>query len=382
MLYHAPNAYRHLRHREQNTLLVGGRRFQIQILMHQSTKLLSVATAVPPFCLEQSDVAAAAHKGFASRFGAFNRLSRVFDTSGILRRYAVRPLEWYFEPIGWPERNSAYLDGAVKLFIDAASRALDAAGVRSTEVDTVVTISSTGIATPSLEARAAGQMGFRADIERIPVFGLGCAGGVTGLSIASRLAQSRPGSVVLVVAVELCTLSFRLDELTKANIVATALFGDGAAACVLRTGETGIAAVEMSGQHSWPGTLDIMGWSVDPQGLGVIFDRAIPPFAEANMAPAIQGILARAGLELRDVDRFAFHPGGKKVVSALERAFSLASGSLDHERDILAEYSNMSAPTALFVLERVIQAGLPPRTLLTAMGPGFTASCVSLMKVA
>ena len=342
--------------------------------MPQSAKLLSVATAVPPFCLEQSDVAAAASKAFSSRFGAFDRLSRVFDTSGILRRYAVRPLEWYFEPIGWPERNSAYLDGAVKLFIDAAD-------IRSTEVDTVVTVSSTGIATPSLEIRAAGQMGFRADIERIPVFGLGCAGGVTGLAIASRLAQSRPGSVVLVVAVELCTLSFRLDELTKANIVATALFGDGAAACVLRTGESGIAEVEMSGQHTWPETLDIMGWSVDSQGLGVIFDRAIPPFAEANMAPAIQGILARSGLELRDVDRFAFHPGGKKVVSALERSFSLASGSLDHERDVLAEYSNMSAPTALFVIERVIQAGLPRRTLLTAMGPGFTASCVSLLNL-
>ena len=349
--------------------------------MPQSAKLLSVATAVPPFCLEQSDVAAAASKAFSSRFGAFDRLSRVFDTSGILRRYAVRPLEWYFEPIGWPERNSAYLDGAVKLFIDAATKALDAADIRSTEVDTVVTVSSTGIATPSLEIRAAGQMGFRADVERIPVFGLGCAGGVTGLAIASRLAQSRPGSVVLVVAVELCTLSFRLDELTKANIVATALFGDGAAACVLRTGEGGIAEVEMSGQHTWPETLDIMGWSVDSQGLGVIFDRAIPPFAEANMAPAIQGILARSGLELRDVDRFAFHPGGKKVVSALERSFSLASGSLDHERDVLAEYSNMSAPTALFVIERVIQAGLPRRTLLTAMGPGFTASCVSLLNL-
>ena len=294
----------------------------------------------------------------------------------------MRPLEWYFEPLGWPERNKAYLEGAVKLFMDAASKALDAAGLRSSDVDTVVTVSSTGIATPSLEARAAEQIGFRPDIERVPVFGLGCAGGVTGLSIAARLAQSRPGSVVLVVAVELCTLSFRLDELTKANIVATALFGDGAAACVLRTGDAGIAEVEMSGQHSWPGTLDIMGWSVDPQGLGVIFDRAIPPFAEANMAPAIQGILARSGLALSDFDRLAFHPGGKKVISALERAFALASGTLDHERDILKEYSNMSAPTALFVLERVIQAGLPARTLLTAMGPGFTTSCVSLRKVA
>jgi alkylresorcinol/alkylpyrone synthase len=350
--------------------------------MPESAKLLSIATAVPPYCLAQRDVAAAAAEGFASRFGAFRALSRVFETSGIVKRYAVRPLEWYFQPLGWPERNQAYLDGAVKLFIDAASKALAAAGLRADQVDTVVTVSSTGIATPSLEARAAQQIGFRADVERVPVFGLGCAGGVTGVSIGARLAQSRPGNVVLVVAVELCTLSFRLDELTKANIVATALFGDGAAACVLRTGEGGIAAVEMSGQHSWPGTLDIMGWSVDPLGLGVIFDRDIPPFAEANMAPAVQGILARAGLTLADFDRLAFHPGGQKVIGALERAFSLAPGSLDHERSILAEFSNMSAPTALFVLERVIQAGLRERTLLTAMGPGFTTSCLALRKLA
>ena len=350
--------------------------------MFPLAKLLSVATAVPRFCLTQTDVAAAAHKGFASRFGAFKRLSRVFETSGIEQRYAVKPLEWYFQPLGWPERNAAYLEGATQLFIDAASNALDAAGLRALDVDTVVTVSSTGIATPSLEARAAEAVGFRGDVERVPVFGLGCAGGVTGLGIASRLAQSRPGSVVLMVAVELCTLSFRLDELTKANIVATALFGDGAAACVLRTGDTGIAEVELSGQHTWPATLGIMGWSVDPQGLGVIFDRAIPPFAEANMASAIGGILGRSKLSLADVDRLAFHPGGQKVITALEHAFGLAPESLDHERNVLREYSNMSAPTALFVLQRVIKAGLPARTLLTAMGPGFTTSCVSLKAAA
>jgi len=345
-------------------------------------QLVSIATAVPPFCFEQRDVAAAAHRDFAGRFDDFERLSAVFLSSGILRRYAVRPLEWYFEPLGWPERSKAYLDGGVQLFMDAATKALDRAGLTAAQVDTVVTISSTGIATPSLEARVAGRMGFRADIERVPVFGLGCAGGVTGLSIASRLAQSRPGSVVLMVAIELCTLAFRLDELTKANIVATALFGDGAAACVLRTGADGLAALEMSGQHIWPDTLDIMGWSIDPQGFGVIFDRDIPPFAEANMKPAIVGILERAGLGMDDIDRFTFHPGGTKVVNALERAFSLGQGSLNHEREILAEYGNMSAPTALFVLERVIRAGLPPRTLVTAMGPGFTATCASLKRAA
>ena len=355
--------------------------------MPQPVKLVSVATAVPPYCIQQRDAAAASHRGFAARYADFERLARVFESSGILRRYAVRPLDWYFEKLGWPERSAAYLDGGVELFIDAATRALNAAGVAADEVDTVVTVSSTGIATPSLEARAAVRLGFREDIERVPVFGLGCAGGVSGLSIASRLAQSRPGSIVLMVAIELCTLAFRLDELTKANIVATALFGDGAGACVLRSGtlgsgESGIADVEMSGEHMWPDTLDIMGWSIDPQGFGVIFDRAIPPFAEERMAPAVAGMLGRAGLGFADIDRFACHPGGAKVVDALERAFGLDQGSLDIERAILAEYGNMSAPTALFVLERLVKAGLPARTLLTAMGPGFTASCVSLKRAA
>jgi alkylresorcinol/alkylpyrone synthase len=350
--------------------------------MPRSVMLVSIATAVPPYRIEQRDAAAAAQRGFAARFGDFERLARVFETSGILRRYTVRPLEWYFEPLGWPERSEAYLDGGGQLFIDAATEALEAAGITAAQVDTVVTISSTGISTPSLEAHVAARMGFRPDIERVPVVGLGCAGGVSGLSIASRLAQARPGSVVLLVAIELCSLAFRLDKLTKANIVATALFGDGAAACVLRTGESGLATVEMSGQHIWLDTLDIMGWVTDPQGFGLIFDRAIPPFAEAHMAPAIAGILDRSALGLDDIDRFAFHPGGTKVVNALERAFALEQGALDHERAVLAECGNMSAPTALFVLERVIHAGLPSRTLLTAMGPGFTASCVSLQKAA
>ena len=346
--------------------------------MAERAKLLSIASAAPPYLLHQRDAAAAAHQGFADRFPDFERLSRVFLSSGILTRRLVRPVEWYLQPLGWPERTAAYVQGACDLFCDAAAKALAQAGLQASDVDTIVTVSSTGIATPSLEARVADRMGFRVDVERVPVFGLGCAGGVSGFSIASRLAQSRPGSVVLMVAVEICSLAFRLDELTKANIVATALFGDGGAACVLRAGTAGIAQVETSGQHNWPNTLDIMGWSVDPQGFGVIFDRAIPPFAEANMAGAVDGILARGGLQRQDIDRFACHPGGAKVIEALERALQLEQGSLDHERNILSEFGNMSAPTVLFVLERVIAGGLPERTLLTAMGPGFTASCASL----
>ena len=349
--------------------------------MSQSVKLVSIGTALPPHVIDQRDAALASHQVFSSRFPDFERLVSVFETSGIKRRYAVRPIDWYFTTLGWPERNNAFIEGASALFVSAATKALRAAGLSAGDVDTIVTVSSTGIATPSIDARVGLQMGFRADVERVPVFGLGCAGGVAGFSIASRMAASRPGSVVLLVAVETCTLAFRTDKLTKANIVATALFGDGAAASVLCAANEGIAEIEMSGQHTWPGTLDIMGWSVDSEGLGVIFDRAIPPFAAANLAPAVTSILGRSNLKIDDIDRFACHPGGAKVIDALETALTLDQGSLKHERDVLADCGNMSSPTALFVLDRLISVGLPRRTLLTAMGPGFSLSCVSLKAV-
>src|SRR5262249_8790292 len=151
------------------------------------------------------------------------------------------------------------------------------------DIDTVVTVCSTGIATPTLEARVADKMGFRADVSRVPVFGLGCAGGVSGFSIASRLAQSRPGTNVLLVALERSTLADRHYELTKANIVAESLFGDGAAAAVLRAGDGGATQIEATGEKIWPDTLDIMGWSVDQQGFGVIFQRTIPDFVRDYM---------------------------------------------------------------------------------------------------
>lgn len=347
-----------------------------------TSKLVSLATAVPKHVLLQRDAIAIAELVFAERYGEFDRLSRVFETTGIHKRHSVCPPEWFLEPQGWPERTKAYLDGALQLFVTAARQALDEAGLRASDVDTVVTVSSTGIATPSLEARAMEPMGFRADVQRVPIFGLGCAGGVTGLAVASRLAQAQPGRNVLLVAIELCTLAFRSDELTKANVVATALFGDGAAACVLRAGGEGIAEIEAAGEHMWPATLDIMGWNVDPLGFGVIFARAIPPFIETHLAAAVSGILERAGLAMESIDRFICHPGGTKVVAALERALSIGQGQLVDERAILHEFGNMSAPTVLFVLDRAIRAGLPRRSLLSSLGPGFTASCLSLKKAA
>ncbi|HKP79142.1 MAG TPA: hypothetical protein VJU34_08460, partial [Phenylobacterium sp.] len=172
--------------------------------------------------------------------------------------------------------------------------------------------------------------------------------------------------------------AFRIEEPSKADIVATALFGDGAAACVLRAGSEGFARVEGYAEHTWPDTLDIMGWRVDPTGLGVIFAQAIPPFAREHLRPAIDGMLASQGFVRAGIDRFICHPGGTKVIQALEAALELGQGALDHERAVLADHGNMSAPTVLYVLDRARRAGLPRRSAVTALGPGFTASTVTL----
>jgi alkylresorcinol/alkylpyrone synthase len=351
--------------------------------MTARAKLLSLATAVPPHILLQKDVAARANEVFADRIDEFERFAGIFDATGIVKRHGVRPIDWYCEPRGWPDRTDVFLEAAEALFVDAASRALVSAGLAGGDVDTIVTVCSTGIATPSLEMRVAKRMSFRSDVMRVPIFGLGCAAGVSGLAIAAQLAEARPGRNVLFVALELCTLAFRLDQLTAMNIVVTALFADGAAACVLRAGsDAGIGTIEATGDHTWPDTLDIMGWTVDPQGFGVVLARALPPFVEKQVGPAVAGILARIGLASDDIDRFVCHPGGAKVVPALERALSLGHGALDHERAILADYGNMSSPTVLFVLERVLNAGQPRRAMLIGMGPGFTASAASLTMAA
>ena len=344
--------------------------------------LVSLATSVPPNVFLQKDVLAAAWDELGPRFPEFATFSSIFANTGIVKRHGVKPFDWYLKPRGWPERTEAFLEGAEALFVDVARKALATAHLGGADIDTVVTVCSTGIATPSLEARVARAMGFRSDVMRVPVFGLGCAGGVSGLSIASRLAQARPGTNVLLVAIELCSLALRHDELTKANIVAISLFGDGAAAVILRAGDGGATQIENAGEHLWPDTLGIMGWSVDPEGFGVIFRRTIPDFVASHLNPAVVQILAQMQLSMADIDRFVCHPGGAKVIAALETAFSLNQGTLDHERQIIADYGNMSAPTVLFVLERTRAKGLPARSLLTALGPGFTASCVALRHAA
>ena len=346
--------------------------------MTEPVKLLSLATASPPHDFSQDFVLEVATEVLGARFSQFHLMAPVFKNAGVHRRQVAMPADWYLQPRTWPERSAVYDEVALDLFCQAAERALAEAGLTGGDVDIIVTVSSTGISTPSLEARAMGRMGFRPDAARVPVFGVGCAGGATGLGLAARLARAQPGARVLLVCVELCSMAFRLEELSKADIVSTAIFADGAAACVLSTGAEGFAEVTGQAEHTWPDTLDIMGWRVDTTGLGVILTRSLPPFVRREIRPAMESMLAGQGLIVDDVDRFICHPGGMKVIEAIEAAFDLGQGTLDHEREVLADHGNMSSPTVLFILDRARRAGLPKRSVVTAMGPGFTTSSVTL----
>jgi len=341
------------------------------------TQLLSLSVGVPPFTVEQGEAKSRARELFG-RKALFDRLSGVFDNAGISQRNIVAPVDWYGENNGWSERNRVYLEAADAMFLDVARRAIEGAGLEPGDIDGVVTVTTTGIATPSLDARNALALGLRPDVRRVPVFGLGCAGGVSGLATAARLAGAEPGTRWLLVVVETCSISIRLDSDDPAAIVATALFGDGAAAAVIRTdGERAIGTIEAAGEHMWPSTLNIMGWRVEDPGLAVIFDRSIPVFLEANLAPAVQSMIAQMGIDFADIDRLCSHPGGVKVLDALESSLSVPP--LDLERQVLNDHGNMSAPTVFFVLDRLMARGLPHRTLLTALGPGFTLSALSLL---
>ena len=340
----------------------------------QSASLLSLATAVPPQVVEQHEAKARAREAFGGKKALFDRLAGVFDNAGIARRHIVAPQDWYMASHGWHDRNELYLEAAQSLFIEAATAAIGQAGLDPDEIDGVVTVSTTGIATPSLEARVGPQLGLRDDVRRVPVFGLGCAGGVSGLATASRLAVAEPGSKWLMVTIETCSISIRLDSDDPAAVVATALFGDGAAAAVVAGGEHSLARIAGSAEKLWPDTRRIMGWDVEDPGLSVVFDRAIPPFIEENLAQVVDEMCAKLGISRDEIDRFCCHPGGVKVIDAIEKALNLNQGELNLEREVLHDFGNMSAPTVLFILERLLKQGIPDRVLMMAFGPGFTAA--------
>jgi alkylresorcinol/alkylpyrone synthase len=309
----------------------------------------------------------------------FRSHASVFQNTGVNTRFSCVPVEWHMATQDWSSRATVFRRAAVELLEDVSRRCVDRAGIALSDVEAIVTVSTTGLAVPSLDAMMANRLDLPASVERLPVFGLGCAGGVSGLARAAQLARSLPAGNVLLLVVELCTINCRTSDRTIQNFISAALFGDGAAGVLLRRGSTRgssrpLARIVATGEHMWRRTEDMMGWSIEKDGFGVVLSPDIPRCARHELRPALDRFLARHGLVLDDLDGIILHPGGRKVLEAVEGALELPQEALKHAWDILAEYGNMSSPTALFVLERTLSAGARGRHLLIALGPGFTVS--------
>ena len=339
--------------------------------MTLSPRLLALATAVPRHRLRQEEVAGMAISLFDREASDIERMLPVFAHAGIASRYSCVPLDWYLRPHGWRERTALYIEHAVDLLTEAAEACLARAKTSRDEIGGIVVVSTTGIATPSLDALVMERLSLPRDLMRLPIFGLGCVGGVMGLSHAAGMARALAGRPVLLLVVELCALTFRFGDNSKSNIVAAALFGDGAAAALIGHGEGPILGP--GGAHTWAGSLDIMGWRAEDDGLGVMFSRDIPALVREQLRPAADDFLARHGLSPSQLAGIVCHPGGIKVLDALEAAFDLPAGAMTAAREVLRDYGNMSAATVLFVLERLMAGGLAGRYLVSALGPGFTA---------
>jgi alkylresorcinol/alkylpyrone synthase len=322
---------------------------------------------------------------FRERGEDIERLLPVYANAGIETRYSCVPIAWYEQDHGWAEKNRLFLDNALLLLEQATRACLKEARLRPQDIDAIVCVSTSGIATPSLDARLMERLKLKRDVTRLPIFGLGCAGGVLGLSRAAGLARTMPGAHVLFLVVELCGLTFRRADQSKSNVIATALFGDGAAAALivadppaaLGTSRGGHRIVA-SGEHTWSDSLDVMGWHVEDDGLGVLFSKDIPSLIRGEFGVVLDGFLDKTGFERGDIDHFLCHPGGTKVLDALEDVIDRGAGSLDHSRAVLRDFGNMSAATVVFVLDRFLRAGGGGRSLLTAVGPGFTAGFLIL----
>ena len=338
--------------------------------------LEALGTAVPGAAVPQSAVRARAEEILAALAPDLVEKMSVFDTVGIRQRHFVRPTEWYLEPHGWGDRSAVHAEAGLDLLEAAARDALAQADLTPDAVDGVVLVCTTGIATPSLDARLANRLGLRADVTRVPVWGLGCAGGVAGLNLAADLARADPDKRYLLLALETCSLAFNLNDLSVRAFVATTLFSDGCAAALVRGDRVQgkrLGALRRGLSHQWPRSEDVMGWDVMDEGLRVVFSRRIPAIVEAELGPVVARYLKREGATL---GRTAFHPGGTKVLEAYEKALGLPPEELETSRAVLREYGNMSSPTVLFVLRDALRAAPLARgetALLAALGPGFSA---------
>jgi alkylresorcinol/alkylpyrone synthase len=352
--------------------------------------LVAVETAVPPHRYRQEEITSAfADVCLADQPATRQMLHKISANAGVETRNLSLPLDEYPTLEGFTGANGAWHRTALQLGEEALHTALRNAGVRPDEVDLIVTTTVTGLAVPSLEARLAQRVGLREDVKRLPLFGLGCAAGAAGVARLHDYLVAFPDQVAVLLSVELCSLTVQRDDSSTANLVACSLFGDGAAAVVAlgadRAGDARTRGVEGPGvvatrSRLYPDSEDVMGWRIGSKGFTIVLSPDVARVAEEQLPKDVHDFLGEHTLTPEEIRRWVCHPGGPKVIQAVESSLGLPPDALAHTRRSLARMGNLSSASVLDVLRRTVATPPPPGSygLLTAMGPGFASELVLL----
>jgi alkylresorcinol/alkylpyrone synthase len=332
---------------------------------------------------DQQAVKEQAQAMFSVNFPQAERLMPAFDNTGIVTRNFVKPLSYYAVTTTFKQRNDEYIRLSLQYSVEAVEAVVTKAGIHKDDITDIIFISTTGLATPSIDALIINQMQLNQNINRMPVWGLGCAGGVSGMAKANISAKANPDAVVLLVAVELCSLTLIKSDYSKSNFIGSSLFSDGVVACIVKGDNHPLPKLQVqfkaAGSKLYYDSLDVMGWDFREDGFKVVFSKDIPTFIQQNISTDIETFLVKQGLQLSDIKNFIFHPGGKKVLDAYADALQVEGDFLKNTREVMNDYGNMSSVTVLYVLEKFLTTGFNDGYgLMLAMGPGFSSEMVLL----
>jgi alkylresorcinol/alkylpyrone synthase len=350
------------------------------------SSLAAISTIEFPFKTDQQKVKQYAKDLFAPSYPQVDRMLSAFDNTEIITRNFCKPQDYYSTLHTFQDQNAEYIQISLEYSVKAIEECIASAHLNKDEITDIIFVSTTGLSTPSLDALIINKMRLNQNISRMSIFGLGCGGGVSGYSKACVLAKANPDAVVLLVVVELCSLTFLRNDYSKSNFIGSTLFADGVAACLI-TGDNHINKTKKTisflatESKLYYDSLNVMGWEFLDAGFKVLFSSDIPTIIKENVNADVTSFLNKNNLKISDIKNFIFHPGGKKVLTAYEEALGVKGDFLKNTRKVMNDNGNMSSATVLYVLESFFKRGFENGYgLMVSMGPGFSCE-MALLKM-
>jgi alkylresorcinol/alkylpyrone synthase len=343
--------------------------------------ILSVATAVPDYTITSEDVIHHLGRVFNIDECRLEAMINIVGNAQVRKRQVIFPLEYTVTPRSLSKTNQEYQEHSIRLGQKAAEDCLAKAHLHPRDIDLIITVSCTGFMIPSLDAHLINLMGFREDVRRLPITELGCAAGAMALSKAWEFGRAFPGKNVLIISVELPSLTFQRRDISPANLICSVLFGDGAAAAVVSGHHAPGPHIIGAESYTFPQSLDAMGFDLRDSGFHIVLSKDVPTMIRQKIRQIVGGFLSRQQVSREKIAAYILHPGGQKLLAYIEEELQLRREDTQVSWDVLGEYGNLSSATILFILERCL-AGKNMRRgeygLAAAFGPGFSSELLLL----